>query len=303
MSIFEDTYNEERNLVKVKYSNELFSKCLESMMYPPGGVVINGWNQFNTFTGGLRMHEFTILCGSTGSGKTTLCANIAYQLLVQKVKFFVCNVETGPIDFMRRIYSISMDEDWNTGDPIPEKIAKPSIHKIDESAGVTRVQLFRNNNFILSNREDRATSEEILEELKYCVDQGVKIAIIDNLNFLLEVVSKQNELVEMDRVTHDIIMFCKENPIHLIMVMHPRKTISGRVESEFDIKGSSTAVQEAHNVLLFNRPLLADLQSGRRLTDDRELKIAKLRRKGKYTGETIVFKSTNGVKYEENRPF
>jgi hypothetical protein len=77
------------------------------------------------------------------------------------------------------------------------------------------------------------------------------------------------------------------------MVMHPKKTVDSRIESEFDIKGSSTAVQEAHNVFLWNRPNKKDLETNFRHPSDRELKIAKMRRRGKYVGKTILMTSPN----------
>ena len=128
---------------------------------------------------------------------------------------------------------------------------------------------------------------------------GSKIAIIDNLNFFLEVTSQQNAVIEMDRVIHELIIFCKQVPIHVIMVMHPKKTDGGRVESEFDIKGSSTAVQEAHNVLLWNRPHPDLIKMGRASEGDRELKLAKMRRRGRYVHRRLIIKAKNGVQYYE----
>jgi hypothetical protein len=94
-------------------------------------------------------------------------------------------------------------------------------------------------------------------------------------------------------------MFCKRIDMHVIMVMHPKKTDNGRVESEFDIKGSSTAVQEAHNVFLFNRPSLEDQKIGFDRQNHRELKIAKMRRRGKYVGRRLMFKNNNTAYIEQ----
>ena len=120
-----------------------------------------------------------------------------------------------------------------------------------------------------------------------------------NLNFFMEVKRAQDSNIEMDRVIHELIILCKQIDIHIVMVQHPKKTDDGRVESEFDIKGSSAAVQEAHNVFLLNRPKSKDIADGIRETTDRELKIAKLRRRGKYVGKSILFSIMGGKYYEQ----
>jgi len=82
--------------------------------------------------------------------------------------------------------------------------------------------------------------------------------------------------------------------------MHPKKTDHGRVESEFDIKGSSTAVQEAHNVWLFNRPSKAVIEEDpEKFKQFREIKIAKCRRYGRFVGDFVSFKCIDGVDFVE----
>ena len=73
-------------------------------------------------------------------------------------------------------------------------------------------------------------------------------------------------------------------------------------ESEFDIKGSATSVQEAQNVFLFNRPKPKDVNNGRANKDDRELTLQKMRRRGMHTHKTIIFNS-EGTRYVEKGYF
>lgn len=248
---------------------------------PPESIKLPTWTAFNDIVGGFRAKEFTILCGSTGAGKTSFLANLSAELLANKTKHFVMSVETGHMDFLARVLSVIVNDDLNTGDPIPkEKILRIGVNHHEK--------LF--SDFIeLSLYDNRITLEELLGNLKWAVDNGCKIAFIDNLNFFLNITSEQNMVIEMDRVTHELIMFCKRNPIHIVLVMHPKKTTGTRVLSEFDIKGSSTAVQEANNIFLFNRPSPEDIENEIAAYTDRELLIAKMRRRGKYVGRTLVF--------------
>lgn len=195
---------------------------------------------------------------------------------------------------MKRVMSAFIGEDWNTGDAV-------EIEKLKEFHAKYG-HVFQRERLFLSRYENRFSIEKLLNDIAVMVSRHqCKVAMIDNLNFFLEVTSDNQQIAEMDRVIHKLIIFCKEVNVHVIMLMHPRKTDHGRVESEFDIKGSSTAVQEAHNLILFNRPSENLIERGFAALEDRELKIAKMRRKGKSTGLRLILKNIHGVLYQERR--
>jgi replicative DNA helicase len=269
----------------------LFGKAMEELQFAAPAVKFsNKFSRLNEITGGLRPREFTILCGATGVGKTTLLANLSADLLIQEVPHFVASVETGHSDYVKRILCALTGQDINDGDPVNEAL----LFRLYEE----NKKYFLNDKLFLSLYENRFSVETLIENIQYMHETyGCKVAFIDNLNFFLEVTSAQNSIIEMDRVIHELIIFCKTCDIHIVMVMHPKKTDSGRVESEFDIKGSSTAVQEAHNVFLFNR-VSEDLIPDFAQKGDRELKIAKMRRRGKYVHRSLVF-TGNPVSYQE----
>jgi len=143
------------------------------------------------------------------------------------------------------------------------------------------MDMLRDTKTIVSTHRNRVKVPDMITEMGYFrQEHGIQVATLDNLNFFLEVTRASDTLIEMDRAVHDFVINAQEQPVHTILVMHPKKTDGGRVESEFDIKGSSTAVQEADNVLLFNRPKPADVESGARSWNQRELVFKKIRRRG-----------------------
>lgn len=269
---------------------DVYLQAIDELARPFPSIKLDTWPKWSYATGGFRPREFTILCGATGTGKTTFLANISAQLLRQNVRHFVMSVETGHTDYMKRILSVLDGSDLNTGDPVSvDKLSR--IHVENE-------ELILQNAIKFSIYENRVSVEQLIADVRHMVEiERCKLAMIDNLNFFLEVTRSSDQIVEMDRVIHELIIFCKQVDVHMIMVMHPRKTQDGRVVSEFDIKGSSTAVQEAHNVFLFNRPK-QDIQNST-VSTDRELTLAKMRRRGSHVGRTLVFSST-GTRYEES---
>lgn len=274
-------------------ASDALGQSFEDMLKPPPSVRLSEFEKFSYLTGGFRPKEFTILCGATGTGKTTLLANWSNAMISDKVPHFVASVETGRHDFMRRIISARVGEDWNTGDPV-------AIERVKSRFGEKEIQRLQEAPMYLSLYENRFSVEQLISDIKFMVDtKGIQVAMIDNLNFFLEVTRSADQNIEMDRVIHEIIIFCKQTNVHVIMVMHPKKTENVRVESEFDVKGSSGAVQEAQNVLLWNRPGEDLIANANATHGDRELKIAKMRRRGLAVGSRIVFQGLNGVTYRE----
>lgn len=262
----------------------VYQEALRELRNPYPSAKLPDWRKFNQITGGFRTREFTILCGATGVGKTTFLANLSAQFLKGGIKHFIASVETGHTDFVKRAVSVMAGEDLNTGDAV----APDKLRWVDERVG----DLFSTDTAYLSLYDNRIPIETLLKDLRYHAEvRRCKVAMIDNLNFFMEVTKAADTLVEMDKVIHELIIFCKQVDLHIIMVMHPKKTEGGRVVSEFDIKGSSTAVQEAHNVFLFNRMDPKDLHSGH--PDDRELTFQKMRRRGKFTGAKLIFNNVN----------
>lgn len=269
---------------------DLMHDMAKEMLTPVPAIPLLDYPHLTRVIGGFRPREFSILAGSTGTGKTTLVANWSKSLLKQGVPHFVASVETGHTDFMRRTMSAMVGEDCNTGEPIP-------LYKVKK---MVEDHKSKYENLHLSLYDNRFSVEELMNDIAWHVEKHqCKVAFIDNLNFFLEVTRAADQIVEMDRVIHELIIFCKQVDVHVVMVMHPKKTDNGRVESEFDIKGSSTAVQEAHNVFLFNRAGADMIDQGLATKSDREIKIAKMRRKGKAHGQRLILKSTDGVSYFE----
>lgn len=262
--------------------SEVWIKATEELALPPKGVALPWWPVFTSYLGGLRPHELTLLCAPTGAGKTQLLANLSAQLAIQSIPHFVAPVETGQVDFVTRMISAIERKDFNTGDAVSGE----ELLRITEKY---RDVVF-NKSVLISTYDNRVDIQEMINTLKYMSQAyQCQVAILDNLNFFMKVVSSQMEKAEMDNAIHEFVILAKKLPMHIILIVHPRKTDGGRVESEFDIKGSSTAVQEASNVCLFNRPKKEDLESERKYITDRELVFRKIRKRGIHVGKPIWF--------------
>lgn len=267
---------------------DVFRDTLQELGAKRPAIDIPGWDKFNYFTRGLRMNEFTILCGPTGSGKTEVLSNLAVQLVMQQVPIFVASVETGSNDFMRRMMSTITGKDLRG-----RAFTQDEREQISQACA----PFFKNRNSVFSNYDSRVPHLKLIADTYHAHrEKGCKVALFDNFNFFTDVGDGRDQIAKMDKAIHDFITFAKKAPMHSIMVFHPRKTDGGRVESEFDVKGSSTAVQEAQNVILWNRcrqneTLPEKDGEGNHVEPKycREIKFAKVRENGRATGSRVIY--------------
>lgn len=280
-----DRYNAVEPKNNFSSISNCYSKSFEQLLTPKPGIKLPAWGKFTSALNGLREHEFSILCGPTGSGKTMLLVNLAAMIAEAGHVVHVAPVETGVDDFIHRLVGIHAGKEISAADGV-------SKDWLDDFLLKHKKQFFENK-IIFSTYETRVNHWQLMCDIyNSYLTYGSTVFLLDNLNFMMEVTSARDSVSEMDRVIHDLVIFCKLLPIHIIMVMHPKKTEGGRIESEFDIKGSSTAVQEASNVMLWNR-IADDMQVPaihyKNKNFMRELKFCKIRKNGKFVGQRMYF--------------
>lgn len=245
------------------------------------GYRIPGFDKLSAATGGLRPNGFSILCGPTGAGKTTLLANLWVNFTSMRLPTFVAPVENGKEDFVDMCVSIVARKsrlgmsaaDWAE---VRDKHAPTFFAD-------------RQNTF--SNHESRLSHLDLLTDIYHSHQtKGTKIALCDNWQFMLDVKSGRDVNFESDKALHECVVFTKHVPVHIFMVMHPKKTEDERVSSIFDIKGSSNSVQEAHNIWLFNRLKKSDDAPPMTQSDFcREITVGKARYNGRSVGSKIIY--------------
>ena len=277
--------------VEWKEAVELWGHSSDEIKYPIPSIKFPSLPTFSSLTGGLRPNEFSVLCGGTGAGKTTLLANLSADLVTQNIHHAVMSIETGPSDYLRRVFSVFCRYDYNTGDPVDETQFNVAMSE--------HMQMFSSHTH-MAMHESRLSIDDLLDSLKDIYERkGTKLIFIDNVNFLLQPTRASDSILEMDNTVHELIMLVKDLPIHIVMVFHPRKTESGLVQSIYDVKGSSTSIQEAQNVFFWNKPPTAAVREGEYKPNDRILSIAKMRRRGSAAGKRLIFTSSDGVSYVE----
>lgn len=269
---------------------ELVTRTLEGLLNQKTGIALPWFKTMSEYLNGLRPGELTLLCAATGSGKTELLAGIAAQLFEQKVPFMAAPVETGDADFMARIIGHLSETELNRGEAVPPGVLNKIMNQYGKDLATGK--------YWITNYDNRVAIEEMLTVIEVLAGQGAKVFLLDNLNFFLKIASTDMEKAVMDEAIHELVVIAKRLQVHILLIVHPRKTDGGKVLSEFDIKGSSTAVQECANVLLFNRPDEEDVKMQRLQWSDRELVFKKIRKRGQLVNRKFYMRFESG-RYRE----
>lgn len=251
---------------------------------PAKGLPIARWSYLTEALGGFPPNQFSIVCGPSGAGKTTLLASWALDLFSAQVPVYIASIELGAGEFMKKMMSAG----------IGKNIAEVPYSEREQTTK-NMYPILGTSMSVFAKYDTRVSHTDMLTDILHAHrTKGIKIAMVDNINYMMEVKRGTDQNLEMDRAVHDFVVFCKKIPIHIIMVMHPRKTENGRVTSMFDVKGSATSVQESANVLLFNR-LDKEIDApigpfGERYEHKycRELLIEKSRFNGRAVGQRII---------------
>ena len=96
----------------------------------------------------------------------------------------------------------------NNGDPVDGEFLVQFTEKYVDSIFRTPI--------LISSYDNRVAIEDMVATLKYMHQEyGCTVAILDNLNFFLKVVSAQMEKAEMDNAMHEFVMLAKKIPMHI----------------------------------------------------------------------------------------
>lgn len=193
----------------------------------------------------LNYSEVSLLSGSNSSGKSSWLNTLLLNVIQQGVPSALWSGELPPQILKAWIQMVAAGKNnlkpSSFGDGkyyVPQMIAE----KIDQ---------WLDGKFFLYNNEYGNTWEQIFHDMEELLKAGVKVFVLDNL-FSLNI-----DLLDGDRNNKqkELILqikdFAKKNQVHIILVAHPRKTISFLRKN--DISGTSDLTNAVDNCFIIHR--------------------------------------------------
>ena len=194
-----------------------------------------GWDSFDDLLGGLRPNELTILTGETASGKTTLAANLGFQLTKENHPVLIASFEMKPLAILKKM--IQMEAGYPFFE-LSKRQVESSLKAISERP-IYFIDVY-----------GEIGIKELKDSIYYAKRRhGIEFVILDHLHFFLRY-SGDQERQAIDQALRDIKSWAMDLDIHIILIVHPTKlTYDNKVVHLNDLKGSSGLKQIPDNVL------------------------------------------------------
>lgn len=225
-----------------------------------------GIPQFDRIFGGVRLGESTIVCASSGSGKTVVLCNFIKGILSQEEKVGLFSGELTNASLKAWIYSVIGGSQAVNLDPHPFRQGefitsiKPEYeHQIDKKV--------RGRLWIYDGGKSNAYT--MLKNFSALNKRfGVKYFFIDNLSILDMAVKGMGQYEAEDHFAKVLAEFCRTHKCHVFLFAHPTKQNlntdadfidrSGRVKpiqryDQYSVRGSATLVNLSHNIMFLMR--------------------------------------------------
>ena len=205
---------------------------------------LTGFKELDRAIKGLFFCEVTILSGSNSSGKSSLLNTLILNAIDQGVKVGLFSGELRADVLKTWIQMVAAGKDclrksqysdyWFVPDYVGEKIDR-----------------WMDGKFFLYNNKYSMKWEQIFNDMKDLLKQGVRLFVLDNLMaidldiFAGDLNKKQKGIIA------EICKFAKDEQVHIILVAHPRK-VSTFIRKT-DISGTSDLTNAVDNVLIVHR--------------------------------------------------
>ena len=207
--------------------------------------VKTGFTELDKNIVGLNMSEMTILSGSNASGKSSWLNTLIMNIVQNGLKVALWSGELRPDILKAWIQMVAAGKSnlrlSQYGDGkyfVPQMIGD-------------KIDAWLDGKLYIYNNEYGTKWEQIFHDMNELLKVGVKIFVLDNL-FSLDIDlfdgdknNKQKELVLQ------IKDFAKKNMIHIILVAHPRKSMSFLRKN--DISGTADIQNAADNIFIIHR--------------------------------------------------
>eukprot|EP00340_Litonotus_pictus_P011223 CAMPEP_0170536638 /NCGR_PEP_ID=MMETSP0209-20121228/102259_1 /TAXON_ID=665100 ORGANISM="Litonotus pictus, Strain P1" /NCGR_SAMPLE_ID=MMETSP0209 /ASSEMBLY_ACC=CAM_ASM_000301 /LENGTH=999 /DNA_ID=CAMNT_0010838021 /DNA_START=326 /DNA_END=3325 /DNA_ORIENTATION=+ len=198
------------------------------------GYKSNSFEFFNERLKGLRPGEFTILTGETGCGKTTFLAQLSLDFLEQRIptlwgSFEIKNEKLASMFLMQLA---------------KKDLRQTSIPEIEYYS-----DQFEKLPLYFLKFHGSQIIDEIMNSLQFAVtNYDIQVIVLDNLQFMTGSFTKINKFDYQDEIIHKLRLFATEKNVHILLVIHPKKTDEAiKINSIF---GTGKASQEADNILI-----------------------------------------------------
>ena len=211
------------------------------------------FDSLNSVTGGLRLGELVTITAGSGTGKSTLCGEIAVSLIKQNQSVGYIALEESVKRTGLRLMTVSANKPLHLNNEIGDQALRDSFQ---DTLGSGRVYL--------RDGFGSVDPDSLLNDIRYLVKTNeVKWIILDHLSILLSGNESNDERKMIDVVMTKLRSFVEETGIGMILISHLRRAQGdqghedGAKVSLGQLRGSHSIAQLSDLVIALQRNIAA----------------------------------------------
>ncbi len=286
----------------VQFGNEDFIKRIHSdhAAQSASSIRYQTFPRLGKLIRSFRPGELTVFTGPTGSGKTTVLAQLSLDYCFQGVKtlwgsFEIRNTRLARI-MMEQVSGVrdteseefineGEDETLSDNEEVENNLHSTTPNLVNAQNVLKQIPLYFMDYF----------GSVPLDSVLSCMDtavteHGIQHVILDNLQFMLsgQHSSSLDKFDLTDRSVASLRAFATSRNVHVTLVIHPRKELDDTPLGLASVSGTAKATQEADNVIILQK-----------VGESRYLDVKKNRFDGELGTVRIRFNPKSRLIYEE----
>ena len=204
------------------------------------------FDDLNSVTGGLRLGELVTITAGSGTGKSTLCGEIAVKLIEQDQTVGYIALEESVKRTGLRLMTVKANKPLHLNNEIDSETFKAAFRDTLGSGHV-----------YLRDGFGSVDPDALLNDIRYLVKTNeVKWVILDHLSILLSGNESNDERKLIDVVMTKLRSFTEETGIGLILISHLRRN-QGDKGHEDGAQVSLTQLRGSHSIVQLSDMVIA----------------------------------------------
>ncbi len=214
------------------------STLWEELIKPGSKAVCHyPWVKLNDYTHGFRKGEMITLCAGSGTGKSTVCKELAYHFLTQKLRVGYIALEESLQRTLQGVMGIALNTPLHLDETVEIPILKSAF---DSLLGSGRLFLY--------DHFGSMDGDRLIEQITYLATaEEVDVVILDHLTLVISGI-ELDERKALDVICTKLRQCVEATGVGLILVSHLRRPQGkaheeGQTVSPSDLRGSSGILQ------------------------------------------------------------
>ena len=215
------------------------------------------WNGLNEKLSGIRLGELNLLCAGSGTGKSQVCREIAYDLVKNKHKVGYIALEESVKRSVRGIVSVGLNKLMH----IPE--VKKNIPEEEIIKEWNKIKDY----ICFYDHWGSASSDDLLNKIRYMV-KGLdcKVIFLDHISIVISGLAEGDERRLIDNTMTQLRQLVEELNIAMFVVSHLKRPEGkgheeGTQTSLSHLRGSASLGQLSDAVIGFERNQQSETQA------------------------------------------